>query len=351
MSQDTPEREIALTPEIIRLARLGAWFVFSVSGGKDSGAAMHGANAWLDSVGHPHDRRLALHADLGRAEWPETMDMVRSVAHHANVPLEIVSQTKDLVWRFEDRWRRSLVRYKALETINMVPPWSSSTLLFCRSEQKGVTLSRHKAKLPGGLPVVGIIGIRREESTKRSKTPISCEDGEMLRRNGRQGVMWHPIAEWTTEEVFAYHERHQIPLHRAYSLGSTRLSCAYCTLASRNDLSVSLDLGGNTETFASYVSLELQSAFSFQTNHWLSDMGTANQVDANRLKEAKAIALERTRHQARVPKELLKAKTIRHIDMETATTLASVRSAIGDLYGIVVEGRTAISIMEVAERG
>lgn len=341
-------RKIALTPEIEDLARAGAWFVYSVSGGKDSGASLHAADTWLDSIGHPRERRLALHADLGRAEWPDTLDTVRAVAARVGVPLEIVSQKNDLVWRFEDRWRRSLIRYERLETINMVPPWSSSSLLYCRSEQKLVPLSKRKAALPGGMPVVGIVGLRRQESSKRAKTPICAPDGEMKRRNGRDGVLWHPIADWTADDVFDYHHKHSIPLHRAYGLGSTRLSCALCTIASRHDLTTSIVKGENHAVLRDYVSLELRSAFSFQPSTWLADLAPPEFVDSALLREAKMMAAERTAAQALIPRHVLRAKSIANIDAHDAAALAGVRKRITDLYGIAPYGTSASEIMRLS---
>ena len=324
---------IALEPHLEELARQNAWFVFSCSGGKDSGASMHAACQWLDSVGHDPAKRLALHADLGRAEWPDTLDTVQKVANHCGVPLETVTQKNDLVWRFQDRWKRSLARYQNLETIQLVPPWSSSSLLFCRSEQKEVTLCKYKKDLDGDLPIVGVIGIRREESTRRANAPVFHADNALLRRNKREGYLWNPIVEWTTEEVFQYHRDHNIPLHRAYGLGSTRLSCALCVLGSKNDIGVSI-AAGNHDVLASYIELELTSAFSFQSNAWLADRAPDGMVDVSRLENAKRIAAERQRLQESMPPTLRKSKSINGISRNDAVTLANIRGQICALYDI-----------------
>ncbi|WP_010339715.1 hypothetical protein [Sphingobium yanoikuyae] len=44
---------VAITPEIIRAIRAGAWIVFNLSGGKDSSAAMVAVNLFLDLLGQP----------------------------------------------------------------------------------------------------------------------------------------------------------------------------------------------------------------------------------------------------------------------------------------------------------
>ena len=63
---------LALPPAILDAVERGAWIVFNLSGGKDSSAAMFAVNLILDALGHPRERRIAIHADLGRAEWDET---------------------------------------------------------------------------------------------------------------------------------------------------------------------------------------------------------------------------------------------------------------------------------------
>ena len=63
---------LANDSEIIGAIRAGARIVFNVSGGKDSSAAMFAVNLYLDLLGHPRARRMAIHADLGRAEWAST---------------------------------------------------------------------------------------------------------------------------------------------------------------------------------------------------------------------------------------------------------------------------------------
>ena len=78
---------IALPPAILDAVERGAWIVFNLSGGKDSSAAMFAVNLILDALGHPRERRIAIHADLGRAEWDETPATVEDLATRAGVPV------------------------------------------------------------------------------------------------------------------------------------------------------------------------------------------------------------------------------------------------------------------------
>ena len=92
---------LALPPAILDAVERGAWIVFNLSGGKDSSAAMFAVNLILDALGHPRERRIAIHADLGRAEWDETPATVEDLAAHAGVPLTIVRRNAGDLF---DRW-------------------------------------------------------------------------------------------------------------------------------------------------------------------------------------------------------------------------------------------------------
>lgn len=135
---------LALPPAILDAVERGAWIVFNLSGGKDSSAAMFAVNLILDALGHPRERRIAIHADLGRAEWDETPATVEDLAAHAGVPLTIVRRNAgDLFDRWATRFANGKARYEALETYNLIGPWSSSALRFCTSEMKAHVIGPH----------------------------------------------------------------------------------------------------------------------------------------------------------------------------------------------------------------
>ncbi|MFX8156617.1 hypothetical protein ABTL03_19190, partial [Acinetobacter baumannii] len=72
--------DVAIDGLVLDAVTRGAWFAFNLSGGKESSAAAQAATALLDQLGHPRDRRIAIHADLGRAEWRSTPAIVAAVA-------------------------------------------------------------------------------------------------------------------------------------------------------------------------------------------------------------------------------------------------------------------------------
>src|SRR3546814_9921685 len=77
-------------------------------------------------------------------------------------------------------------------------------------------------------------------------TPISKTDTKLARANGTNGILWHPSIHLTTDQVFQYHHEHALTLHEAYEVyGATRLSCAFCVLASKHDIAVSAGVTAN----------------------------------------------------------------------------------------------------------
>lgn len=88
--------------------------------------------ALLDRAGHPREKRVAIHADLGRAEWRSTPAIVEAVCRHLGLPLIVVRRRAgDMVDRWEQRFRDGCRRYADLLTYNLIGPWSSASLRFC----------------------------------------------------------------------------------------------------------------------------------------------------------------------------------------------------------------------------
>lgn len=337
------------TPEIEALLRGGAWAVWSVSGGKDSSAAMVATIPMLDAIGHPRDRRLALHADLGRSEWRSTHAHAQAVCDQFGVRLEVVrNPTHDMVSRWQRRGDLGRIRYAAYETIRHFGPWSASGLLFCRKELKKVPLDDFKKKL--GAPVVSIIGLRRDESSGRRKTPIHGPDKDLENKLKHTARVWNPIAAWSTDEVFSFHDLQGIPLHEAYGLGSTRLSCAYCVLGSLNDLSISAAAEQNQDLYRTQVGMEASYGFSFQPTRWLGDIAPALLDDdlRRRLSEAKLLANRRREIEADIPATMrFKQNELPVIpDRDMAATMAHVRREVSRLHGIDAAFLNADSIID-----
>ena len=300
--------DLAINSEIIGAIQQGAWIMFNLSGGKDSSAAMFVVNLYLDRIGHPRSRRIAIHADLGRAEWASTPTTVAHIAALAGMPLTVVRRAAgDLVDRWIQRFENGKRRYEALETYNLIGPWSSASLRFCQSEMKAAVIGPAVARMFPGERIISVLGLRRDESHNRSAIPIAKADHRHAKPGNRQGTimtLWNPLVDWTATDVFRAHEHLGIPLHEAYTdWGSTRLSCRYCIFASLHDLQASAAAPPNGEVYRELVSIEALSTFPFQPTRWLADVAphllcSALQAD---IAQAKADQVERRRIEAAMP--------------------------------------------------
>ena len=234
---------ISLTPEIERLAREGAYFAFSVSGGKDGNIAAVEVNAWLDSIGHDRSRRLAVHADLGIIEWKDSLVMCEEVAEYMGVPLKVVRHnTHDMISRWQQRFINSLERYVSMETIQLISPWSTPSKRFCTSEMKQQVIEPILARwTEKNSVIISVVGIRGEESPNRAKQPVWQRATGMDRvSRGVKGFLWRAIHPWTLAEVMAAHAERGVRLHEAYTVyNSPRVSCAYCIMSSEPALHAS----------------------------------------------------------------------------------------------------------------
>lgn len=268
---------VAIDDRVLDAVAGGAWFAFNLSGGKDSTAAAQATTALLDQLGHPRARRIAIHADLGRAEWRSTPATVEAVAERLRLPLVVVRRSAgDMVARWEQRFANGCRRYENLELYHLIGPWSSASLRFCTSELKAQVIGPELTRRYRGETIVSVIGLRRAESPARRDTPISRLDRRFAKPGNKAGtrmISWHPLADWSEQQVFACHDRHDLPLHEAYRChGSTRLSCAFCVLAAGADLAAATRAAGNVDLYRHLVAMEAASTFSFQPGRWLADV-------------------------------------------------------------------------------
>lgn len=347
--------DLALTPEILRAVRDGAWIVFNLSGGKDSSAAMAVVNLFLDLLGHPRARRMAIHADLGRAEWASTPETVARIAAEAGVPLTVVRRSAgDLVDRWIQRFESGKRRYEALETYNLIGPWSSASLRFCQSEMKAAVIGPAIARMHPGATIISILGLRRDESHNRATIPIARADERYAKAGNRHGtrmMVWNPIADWTSDDVFRAHRLLGILLHEAYSIwGSSRLSCRYCIFASLHDLEASAAAPANAEVYRELVGIEARSTFPFQPGRWLADVSPRLLSPGLRsdVSRAKANQHERRRLEAAMPPGLryVKGWPPRLPSKAEAEDIAAARRPILARHNLAERFPTASAVLD-----
>lgn len=271
-------RPVIVPPEIGAALDGGAMLVVSMSGGKDS----HALLAALAPLARDRAWNIcAVHADLGRAEWPETEAFVPELARRYGVQLHVVRRDRgDLFARFEER--------EAALAGTGKPFWPSSQARYCTSDLKRDPINKLLRTWSG--VVVSAEGVRWQESDTRAKKP--CWDSrDAITTQTRSGVTWNAIVDWSLDDVWEaigtsaaeLDRRRELyaagdtvaaldgwPAHPAYVYGNERLSCAFCILGSKNDLTVAArHLPDKLEYL---VSLERRSGFTFKGKQSLADI-------------------------------------------------------------------------------
>ena len=204
-----------------RLAQRGALFFVSHSGGKDS-QAMY---AWVRALGIPDDQIIVVHADLGEAEWPGTIDHIKaSISHQLN----IVRGTKTFFGIVEHR----------LATRPSVPSWPSAQYRDCTATLKRNPIYkfiRQTMKARGVSLAVNVQGLRAEESSRRAKQQ-PWKLNTALSLAGREVYDWLPVHHWDESQVKRMVADSGQTLGLAYQTGNQRMSCRFCIMGCASDL-------------------------------------------------------------------------------------------------------------------
>lgn len=214
-----------------------ALIAINTSGGKDSQAM-----TILLSRLVPPDRLVAVHAPLGEAEWPGTVDHIRRTLP-AGIPLILArpASGETLLDRIERRGRFPDPRRR-----------------YCTSDFKRTPIERELRRHLKANPrfegrIVNAIGIRRDESRERARRA----PWQYNARNSRAGRVWHdwlPIFDLTEPEVFAVIAAAGQRPHPVYAQGLSRCSCSFCIFGSARDLTLAARL--RPDLYGRYANLE-----------------------------------------------------------------------------------------------
>ncbi len=215
----SPAAELQVPPQCRDMISRGALVSVSVSGGKDSQAM----TILLARI-VPRDQLVVVHAPLGEVEWPGTIEHIENTLP-AGVPLIFarVASGKTLLDRVEERGK-----------------WPGAQFRYCTSDAKTGPIERELRHYLKAHPrfagrIVSAIGIRRDESSARSKR-VPWARSDRNSRAGREWFDWLPIFDLTADDVFrVIREAGQSP-HWVYEQGLSRCSCSFCIFSSRSDL-------------------------------------------------------------------------------------------------------------------
>ena len=284
-----------LMPHEIKLALdMGAVVSSSVSGGKDSQAQ----HLELAELCHTTGNLLEIvHADLGRAEWPQSMPMCQQLAANSGLPLQTITRPQgDLIARMKQR----LLKVQGTGK----PFWPSSANRYCTGEMKRNQIDKLLRK---HQIIISVQGLRAEESKARSKkqpvelrTQICSQALKKLsplealkqwRPGQRVALNWYPLLGWTEAEVYARcghsitdrNNRRELykagqkdealtgwRMHPAYVFGNQRVSCVFCVLGSINDLKVGAT--HHPRLLRCYREMEIKGNATFKNNWGLIEL-------------------------------------------------------------------------------
>lgn len=217
--------------EIQKLIERGALFVVNHSGGKDSQAMFAYVRKFV-----PKEQIVVVHAILRDVEWD---GIVSHIMANIDVPFYSCSA------------RRSLLEMIAERKMFPSPSQRQCTSDLKRGPIEKVIRAVSKER---GMPlIVSCMGMRAEESSSRAKL-VALKLSERNSKAGREWYDWLPIHDWLVGKVFAEIEAASQKPHWAYAAGMSRLSCCFCIMSSKADLSKAAEL--NPGLYRKYVQLE-----------------------------------------------------------------------------------------------
>jgi 3'-phosphoadenosine 5'-phosphosulfate sulfotransferase (PAPS reductase)/FAD synthetase len=200
--------------------------IVSVSGGKDSTAmCLH-----LFELGYTKDDFDRVFMDTGweHASTYEYLDELEStvgkiIRLKAEVP--IPESARSAVEQFEKRlgfespFIRRVFKYQS---------FPSRRIRWCTRELKIAPVTAYFDSLD--YEFISVVGIRKEESLKRSK----MEEWEYS--DHWDAWVWRPLINWTEKDVIDIHHRFGLVPNRLYLNGSTRVGCYPCINSRKKEI-------------------------------------------------------------------------------------------------------------------
>lgn len=222
--------------------------VVSVSGGKDSTAMCLN----LFEQGYTKNDFMRVFCDTGW-EYPETYEYLKELEdivgpiQHIKLDIPVADENKESVKKVEEMIGRESAFVRLVYKKRMFP---SRVVRFCTDNLKFKPLKKFYNDLDADP--VNLVGIRREESKRRSKMD------EWEWNQGFNCWTHRPIIAWTEKEVIDIHTRFGVIPNRRYLTGMHRVSCYPCMYARKKEIEV---LDENRLQIIEYIEKDLDITF------------------------------------------------------------------------------------------
>ncbi len=223
--------------------------ILSISGGKDSTAML------LLAIERGTEHMQAVFADTGN-EHEQTYDYVRYLEMATGIPISWVRAdfTDQIAGKREyvlTKWAEKGVSQKNIDraVAALVPTgnpfldlciWKgrfpSTKAAFCSQELKRNPIMQQVQDpiLAAGDDVVSWQGVRRDESLNRRFLPE--KELKLTHKNGAELWNYRPILDWTADDCFAMHKKHNIKHNPLYEQGMGRVGCMPCINCRKDEL-------------------------------------------------------------------------------------------------------------------
>jgi 3'-phosphoadenosine 5'-phosphosulfate sulfotransferase (PAPS reductase)/FAD synthetase len=180
-----------------------------ISGGKDSTAALLWA---VHESGWPHDRIRATFCDTGN-EHQITYDYIAVLSERV-FPIQTIHPPLDFYALAEKKGR-----------------FPSTKARFCTQYLKIFPTQVHILEMQRqGLDVLLVSGVRADESKERADLP-ETEWSEYYATDE-----YRPLLKWTTEDIWAFLAKYDMPRNPLYDFGARRVGCFPCMMSSKGEL-------------------------------------------------------------------------------------------------------------------
>ena len=288
------------------------FILVNTSAGKDS-QAMLDEVVILAKRAKVLDRVVAVHCDLGKAEWEGCPELAKDQADHYGVPFRVVKNQRDFL-------ERTLHRDESIRAAGKkTPPWPGQQTRWCTAELKNAPVKKLMTtmlkKLSRLTRFLNCLGLRAEESGMRAMCKVCAakESPSELKGKARQNYedgkgRWVPMSQcWacggTGKRAHLYpasdkeyNRERQVdvwlpihsmrengaggvwdriaesgaPSHPAYDIGMPRLSCCFCIYSSRSGLVLAGHY--NRKLLDQYVEVERKVGFTFTQSTSLEEI-------------------------------------------------------------------------------